>query len=398
MLIKKLYFVFFMCVITHLTVVNCLAATEGDDEGLCGMPIKATLTPDLGDGVLYQSRSFQAQINFVETSSIEYQIMPLEEHLHNWEDWHPIHWIELFQITRALKDFSEKTGTLENAHSIKGFLLRGNQYIDEKTDSQKTKFIFSPCYSSDFSMERKDREFGSKRPTSPIKGNVVDPKADFFRSTLIRNTIKQFKTMSRFSILTESKSLFAPSFCHDCNYITKQSISNQQSEKPFWQHTRRDNVKGEIYYDITHAQHICSLDQCTDVMTLGLSQILLNLMTNISRESRSHNFDIYISSYNGTSNKHLICKFIPKILDYLDAREKSTDSESSEESAFSARLPAENSKSLVRQGKLKEIKIPIAVTSVQDPTPPPPSKKGQQRLRKTISDASKYNAWTDSTI
>ena len=79
------------------------------------------------------------------------------------------------------------------------------------------------------------------------------------------------------------------------------------------------------------------------------------------------------------------------MLDSCDSREKSTDSESSYDSFMEQ--PVETP----RPRRLKEIEIPTSTASAHnkasDPAPPPPSKKGQQRLRKTISDASKYNAW-----
>ena len=74
MLIKKLYFLFYL--MTHIQLLSLHALVASDvtyeSDGLCGAPIKATLNLKRSDGVLYQSQFFQAKINIVDTSSIEY--------------------------------------------------------------------------------------------------------------------------------------------------------------------------------------------------------------------------------------------------------------------------------------------------------------------------------------
>lgn len=379
-----------------------------ESDGLCGAPIKAILNLERSDGVLYQSQFFQAEINIVDTSSIEYQIIPLEEHLQNWEDWHPIHWVELFQIARALEDFSEKTGSLENAHCIKGFQLNGNQYIDETTNTQKINFTFLPCYSSDFSIETEDRMFNQRRVTSPIERSIPEHDRERLNSHLIRSIKNQFDKISRakLNFLKTAELLPTPSFCCDCRYATEQKTSSIQSAKPFWVHTQRESSKGGMYHDISHAQHICLIHDCADVMTLELTQALSSLMVRTTEES-PENFDIHICSYNKTTNKHLTCRIIPKTLTSFTSRKESTDTESSEESALIQTLPVENNKKvkpLVRQRRLKEIKVQTAVAErefltneTREATPPPPSTR--QSLRKRFSDAryvAQKNTWIDN--
>jgi hypothetical protein len=108
-----------------------------------------------------------------------------------------------------------------------------------------------------------------------------------------------------------------------------------------------------------------------------------------------------------TTNKHLTCRIIPKTLTSFTSRKERTDTESSEESALIQTLPVENNKKvkpLVRQRRLKEIKVQTAVAErefltneTREGTPPPPSTR--QSLRKRFSDArcvAQKNTWIDN--
>lgn len=99
---------------------------------------------------------------------------------------------------------------------------------------------------------------------------------------------------------------------------------HRQSAETFWEYTFKRDVEGNIYHDIIHNQHICSLYECTDVMTLELSELLSRLTSTANKIQTTQKFDINIRSYD-TDNQHLTCRVTTKILEPLTPRKKSED-------------------------------------------------------------------------
>jgi hypothetical protein len=399
MLIKKLYFVFYLIIHIQLLSLHTFAMLSHDPEsdGLCGITAKAILTPELGTDLLYQSSIFKAQMCPLADYSIEYHILPLQEDLQNWEYWHPAHWMQLFQIARAIEDFSEK---IDAAHNT-GFQLSGYQYIDEETDMKKIKFILAHSDSHDFSTSMMTRNFNSKRVTSPITGNSFEHHERHMYLSFISRIKSQYNAISKLKhrVLKIKEFLPAPLYCRACNHATEEAASKSQSEKPFWRHIQSES---DPYDDLLHTQHICSLHHCTDVMTLELSETLSSLIRRRTTKESPENFDVHIRSYSITTDKHLTCRLVSKTLDSWDSRKTSTDTEFSYDSFIDQ--PPEKHKPFVKQGKLKKIEITAPIVSAQsvvvESVPPPPSKKGQL-LRKRLNaakDAAQGNAWTDDVI
>lgn len=166
---KRLFSLLSLYILIQLLPINANSATMNafSHDGLCGTPCIAELNPSLSGGLIYQSRIFEAEIKTDSSFSVIYNITPMEEHLNNWENWHPIHWMELFRIARAIDDFSEKTNTPVVGEKKNGFLLTASQYIDEETNSLKAKFTLTPCYTSEFLTDSNDIVLNRKKLPPP---------------------------------------------------------------------------------------------------------------------------------------------------------------------------------------------------------------------------------------